>query len=121
MEFVLLGIWPNRKSRDSLNEGVANKGQTTIDGINRLVCTVKSSTSGYKVIVYIDGVEYRGVRFFQVSPGWRSHVKNVPLFAPETLTLLPDTCKKHENVEQNEAPSGTIGTLHSEFLLSNPL
>lgn len=32
-----------------------------------------------RVIVYIDGTEWTGVKFFQLSSQWQTHVKNFPV------------------------------------------
>lgn len=69
-----------------------------IDGIARLICSPKQShpvplrgnffylkklyfrynylTSN---IVYIDGTEWTGVKFFQLSSQWQTHVRNFPV------------------------------------------
>lgn len=31
------------------------------------------------ITVYIDGTEWTGVKFFQVSSQWQTHVKNFPI------------------------------------------
>nr|XP_027205302.1 phosphofurin acidic cluster sorting protein 2-like [Dermatophagoides pteronyssinus] len=49
----------------------------TIDGICRLVCSYKTSQSPIKLI--IDGVEYSGVKFFQLTPQWQTQVKFFPV------------------------------------------
>lgn len=49
----------------------------TIEGICRLVCSYKTSQSPIKLI--IDGVEYSGVKFFQLTPQWQTQVKFFPI------------------------------------------
>ena len=71
----------------------------TIEGICRLVCSYKTSQSPIKckfyfiliysnffsfiiflvIIVIIDGVEYSGVKFFQLTPQWQTQVKFFPI------------------------------------------
>lgn len=49
----------------------------TVDGINRLICTSKSQNHSLKVTV--DGVEWTGVKFFQLSSQWQTHIKHFPV------------------------------------------
>lgn len=55
----------------------ATKSQQ-IDSISRLICTSKSQN--HLLSVSIDGVEWTGVKFFQVSAQWQTHVKHFPVF-----------------------------------------
>ncbi|ESO83532.1 hypothetical protein LOTGIDRAFT_169225 [Lottia gigantea] len=48
-----------------------------IDGINRLICTSKSQNFTLKVV--IDSVEWTGVKFFQLSSQWQTHIKSMPI------------------------------------------
>jgi len=48
----------------------------TIDGINRLICMTKSS---HPLKVYIDGQDWSGVKFFQLSSHWQTHIKHFPI------------------------------------------
>lgn len=69
-----------------------------IDGVARLICSAKQShpvplrgkfrgcrqaTLGsddfFVSPVYIDGTEWTGVKFFQLSSQWQTHVKNFPV------------------------------------------
>ncbi|XP_052766076.1 phosphofurin acidic cluster sorting protein 2-like isoform X2 [Mya arenaria] len=47
------------------------------DGISRLICTSKSLNHSLKVTV--DGVDWPGVKFFQLSSQWQTHVKQFPV------------------------------------------
>ncbi|ELU12912.1 hypothetical protein CAPTEDRAFT_112775 [Capitella teleta] len=60
-----------KKSKD-----LESKSQM-IDGISRLICTSKAQTN--PLTVNIDGVEWMGVKFFQLSPQWQTHIKLFPL------------------------------------------
>ncbi|KAJ8925718.1 hypothetical protein NQ315_009565 [Exocentrus adspersus] len=45
-----------------------------VEGVSRLICSARAShTTPMKV--YIDGVEFGGVKFFQLSSTWQTHVK----------------------------------------------
>jgi len=48
-----------------------------VDGISRLVCTSKSQSHPFTVS--IDGSELMGVKFFQLSCQWQTHVKHIPV------------------------------------------
>ena len=47
-----------------------------IDGINRLICMSKSNLP---LTVSIDGQDWCGVKFFQVSSQWQTHIKHLPV------------------------------------------
>ncbi|XP_076258542.1 phosphofurin acidic cluster sorting protein KrT95D isoform X2 [Rhynchophorus ferrugineus] len=47
-----------------------------VEGVSRLICSAKASHT-VPMRVYIDGVEYSGVKFFQLSSTWQTHVKNL--------------------------------------------
>ena len=47
-----------------------------IDGINRLICMSKSNLP---LKVAIDSQEWSGVKFFQVSSQWQTHIKYLPV------------------------------------------
>ncbi|XP_061167952.1 phosphofurin acidic cluster sorting protein 2-like isoform X4 [Saccostrea echinata] len=55
-----------------------------VEGINRLICTTK--TQSYSLKVMVDGVEWTGVKFFQLSTNWQTHIKHFPI----TLHGNPD-------------------------------
>ncbi|KAK3700294.1 hypothetical protein RRG08_033571 [Elysia crispata] len=57
-----------------------------IEGVNRMVCTSKSQNVKLKVLV--DGVEWTGVKFFQLSSQWQTHVKNFPVVVFGSLDCL---------------------------------
>ncbi|XP_073950867.1 phosphofurin acidic cluster sorting protein 2-like [Choristoneura fumiferana] len=58
--------------------GEAEPGRTqTVDGVARLICSAKSNHS-VPLKVYIDGTEWNGVKFFQLSTQWQTHVKTFP-------------------------------------------
>ncbi|CAM1328414.1 PACS1 (predicted) [Pycnogonum litorale] len=48
-----------------------------VEGINRLICSTKSQPSQLRV--NIDGVEWHGVKFFQLSSQWQTHIKHFPI------------------------------------------
>ncbi|KAJ8713824.1 hypothetical protein PYW08_007444 [Mythimna loreyi] len=50
----------------------------TVDGVARLICSAKSSHN-VPLKVYIDGTELNGVKFFQLSTQWQTHVKTFPV------------------------------------------
>ncbi|CAH1130756.1 unnamed protein product [Ceutorhynchus assimilis] len=47
-----------------------------VEGVSRLICSARASHST-PMRVYIDGVEFNGVKFFQLSSTWQTHVKNL--------------------------------------------
>lgn len=49
--------------------------QQQIEGISRLICMAKSSP----LRVAIDGHEWTGVKFFQLSGQWQTHIKYCPV------------------------------------------
>ncbi|KAL5284951.1 PACS1 family protein [Megaselia abdita] len=49
-----------------------------IEGVARLICSPKQSHPT-PMRVYIDGTEWTGVKFFQLSSQWQTHVKNFPV------------------------------------------
>ncbi|KAK2170730.1 hypothetical protein LSH36_1g24001 [Paralvinella palmiformis] len=48
-----------------------------MEGINRLICTSKTQT--HPLTVSIDTVDWFGVKFFQLSAQWQTHVKYFPV------------------------------------------
>ncbi|EDW84541.1 uncharacterized protein Dwil_GK13084, isoform A [Drosophila willistoni] len=49
-----------------------------VEGVARLICSPKQSHP-VPLRVFIDGTEWTGVKFFQVSSQWQTHVKNFPI------------------------------------------
>ncbi|XP_065372079.1 phosphofurin acidic cluster sorting protein 2 isoform X3 [Calliphora vicina] len=49
-----------------------------VEGVARLICSPKQSHP-IPLRVYIDGTEWTGVKFFQLSSQWQTHVKNFPI------------------------------------------
>ncbi|XP_066262450.1 phosphofurin acidic cluster sorting protein 1 [Euwallacea similis] len=47
-----------------------------VEGVSRLICSARASHTT-PLRVYIDGVEFNGVKFFQLSSTWQTHVKNL--------------------------------------------
>ncbi|KAF5301206.1 hypothetical protein FQA39_LY10792 [Lamprigera yunnana] len=47
-----------------------------VEGISRLICSVRASHSP-PMRVFIDGTEWNGVKFFQLSSTWQTHIKNL--------------------------------------------
>ncbi|KAL4237224.1 Phosphofurin acidic cluster sorting protein 1 [Mactra antiquata] len=47
------------------------------ESINRLICTSKSLNQSLKVTV--DGIDWLGVKFFQLSSQWQTHIKHFPV------------------------------------------
>ncbi|XP_035669240.1 phosphofurin acidic cluster sorting protein 2-like isoform X7 [Branchiostoma floridae] len=62
-----------KKAKDKEAE---SKSQT-IEAVNRLICTSKSQSSPLKVT--IDGSDWSGVKFFQLSAQWQTHIKHFPV------------------------------------------
>lgn len=83
------------KKKEKDREG---EKEQTVDGVARLICSPKQShpiplrgkfflivswnvekNNNYFNLVYIDGTEWTGVKFFQLSSQWQTHVKNFPV------------------------------------------
>jgi hypothetical protein len=56
--------------------GETDAKSQTIDGISRLICMTKSN---HPLKVAIDGHEWSGVKFFQLSSQWQTHIKYLPV------------------------------------------
>jgi hypothetical protein len=56
--------------------GESDSKLQNIDGITRLICLSKSSQP---LRVSIDGAEWTGVKFFQLSSQWQTHIKHLPV------------------------------------------
>lgn len=55
--------------------GDADSKFQSIDGVNRLICMTKN----HPMKVAIDSQEWNGVKFFQVSSQWQTHIKFLPV------------------------------------------
>ncbi|XP_046750893.1 phosphofurin acidic cluster sorting protein 2 isoform X1 [Diprion similis] len=62
-----------KKEKEKENEP---KSQT-VDGVARLICSAKTHNIPLKVS--IDGTEWYGVKFFQLSAQWQTHIKTFPV------------------------------------------
>ncbi|XP_012262160.2 phosphofurin acidic cluster sorting protein 2 isoform X3 [Athalia rosae] len=62
-----------KKEKEKENEP---KSQT-VDGVARLICSAKTHNIPLKVS--IDGTEWYGVKFFQLSAQWQTHIKTFPI------------------------------------------
>uniref|UniRef100_A0A182Q6B5 Phosphofurin acidic cluster sorting protein 2 n=1 Tax=Anopheles farauti TaxID=69004 RepID=A0A182Q6B5_9DIPT len=49
-----------------------------VEGVARLICSPKQSHP-VPLRVYIDGTEWTGVKFFQLTSQWQTHIKNFPI------------------------------------------
>ncbi|XP_011142665.1 phosphofurin acidic cluster sorting protein 2 isoform X3 [Harpegnathos saltator] len=74
-----------KKEKEKENEP---KSQT-VDGVTRLICSAK--THNIPLRVSIDGTEWYGVKFFQLSAQWQTHIKTFPIalleYNPQQQTL----------------------------------
>ncbi|PSN31243.1 Phosphofurin acidic cluster sorting protein 2, partial [Blattella germanica] len=55
-----------------------------VEGVSRLICSAKTHSVPLKVS--IDGTEWSGVKFFQLSAQWQTHIKHFPV----TLFNFPE-------------------------------
>ncbi|CAK9822163.1 Phosphofurin acidic cluster sorting protein 2 [Anthophora retusa] len=62
-----------KKEKEKENEP---KSQT-VEGVTRLICSAK--THNIPLRVSIDGNEWYGVKFFQLSAQWQTHIKTFPI------------------------------------------
>ena len=78
-----------KKAKDS------DQKKETIDGLTRLVCTSRTQDVPLKgkflllkifnrikifqFLVLIDGIEWKNIKFFQVSSQWQGHIKSLNL------------------------------------------
>ncbi|KAK0164559.1 hypothetical protein PV328_003174 [Microctonus aethiopoides] len=62
-----------KKEKEKENEP---KSQA-VDGVTRLICSAK--THNIPLRVTIDGTEWYGVKFFQLSAQWQTHIKTFPV------------------------------------------
>jgi len=56
----------------------------SVDGITRLICLSKSQAP---LKVHIDGIEWMGVKFFQLSSQWQTHIKYFPVAGVSTIGI----------------------------------
>lgn len=76
-----------------------NEREQIVDGVARIICSQKSHHAPLRgkivsidrntrnkfikkkthILVYIDGTEWTGVKFFQLSSQWQTHVRNFPI------------------------------------------
>jgi uncharacterized protein YqjF (DUF2071 family) len=82
-----------RLGKKKEKEKDAEPRSQTVDGISRLICSAKASHNT-PMKVYVDGVEFNGVKFFQLSSTWQTHVKQlsvalvgVPLASAEVNSM----------------------------------
>ncbi|XP_038206438.1 phosphofurin acidic cluster sorting protein 1 isoform X2 [Zerene cesonia] len=64
------------KKKEKSGESEAGRAHS-VEGVARLICSAKGSHTPLKV--YIDGTEWTGVKFFQLSTQWQTHVKTFPV------------------------------------------
>jgi hypothetical protein len=62
-----------RKDKEKDPSEVKSQG---VDGITRLICLSKGQNP---LKVHIDGLEWWGVKFFQLSSHWQTHIKHFPV------------------------------------------
>ncbi|XP_014298743.1 phosphofurin acidic cluster sorting protein 2 isoform X3 [Microplitis demolitor] len=62
-----------KKEKEKENEP---KSQA-VDGVTRLICSAKTHNIPWRVT--IDGTEWYGVKFFQLSAQWQTHIKTFPV------------------------------------------
>ncbi|XP_018904006.1 phosphofurin acidic cluster sorting protein 2 isoform X2 [Bemisia tabaci] len=55
-----------------------------VDGITRLICSPKTQHAPLKVI--IDGADWSGVKFFQLSSQWQTHIRHFPVLLFSEIT-----------------------------------
>ncbi|XP_026725764.1 phosphofurin acidic cluster sorting protein 1 isoform X2 [Trichoplusia ni] len=77
------------KKKEKTGEAEVGRAQT-VDGVARLICSAKSSHN-VPLKVYIDGTELNGVKFFQLSTQWQTHVKTFPVATCGAPLAPPET------------------------------
>ncbi|XP_072930175.1 phosphofurin acidic cluster sorting protein 1 [Epargyreus clarus] len=65
------------KKKERSGEAEPGRAQS-VEGVARLICSAKGSHNA-PLKVYIDGTEWNGVKFFQLSTQWQTHVKTFPV------------------------------------------
>ncbi|KAE8741041.1 hypothetical protein FOCC_FOCC013453 [Frankliniella occidentalis] len=64
------------KKKEKERESETGKSQS-VDGVSRLICSPKIHNIPLRVS--IDGTEWSGVKFFQLSAQWPTHIKHFPV------------------------------------------
>ncbi|XP_063627542.1 phosphofurin acidic cluster sorting protein 1 isoform X5 [Cydia splendana] len=77
------------KKKEKTGEAEPGRAQT-VDGVARLICSAKGSHN-LPLKVYIDGTEWNGVKFFQLSTQWQTHVKTFPVATCGAPLAPPET------------------------------
>ncbi|XP_069360830.1 phosphofurin acidic cluster sorting protein 1 isoform X5 [Maniola hyperantus] len=77
------------KKKEKSGETEPGRAQS-VEGVARLICSVKGSHSA-PLKVYIDGTEWNGVKFFQLSTQWQTHVKTFPVATCGAPLAPPET------------------------------
>ncbi|XP_065322805.1 uncharacterized protein LOC135929975 isoform X2 [Gordionus sp. m RMFG-2023] len=77
----------NLGKKSKINENSDILSQNNVQRL--VVCSTKSLTHPLKVIV--DGVEWNGVKFFQVSSQWQTHIKYFPLLLSPAQPIPSNT------------------------------
>ncbi|GBP68230.1 Phosphofurin acidic cluster sorting protein 2 [Eumeta japonica] len=77
------------KKKEKTGEAEVGRAQT-VEGVARLICSAKGS-HGLPLKVYIDGTEWNGVKFFQLSTQWQTHVKTFPVATIGAPLAPPET------------------------------
>jgi hypothetical protein len=94
LQVLRLGVPSNDQPNFNMHYGLKEKKQKTVmrlgkkkekdkeaeirsvDGIIRLICLSKGQAP---LKVHIDGLEWTGVKFFQLSSQWQTHIKYFPV------------------------------------------
>ncbi|XP_039757674.1 phosphofurin acidic cluster sorting protein 1 isoform X6 [Pararge aegeria] len=77
------------KKKEKSGETESGRAQT-VEGVARLICSVKGSHNA-PLKVYIDGTEWNGVKFFQLSTQWQTHIKTFPVATCGAPLAPPET------------------------------
>ncbi|XP_050354323.1 phosphofurin acidic cluster sorting protein 1 isoform X1 [Nymphalis io] len=77
------------KKKEKSGETEPGRAQT-VEGVARLICSAKGSHNA-PLKVYIDGTEWNGVKFFQLSTQWQTHVKTFPVATCGAPLAPPET------------------------------
>ncbi|XP_034250250.1 phosphofurin acidic cluster sorting protein 2 isoform X2 [Thrips palmi] len=76
------------KKKEKERDSETGKNQS-VDGVSRLICSPKIHNIPLRVS--IDGTEWSGVKFFQLSAQWPTHIKHFPLTLLGSVSLPTDT------------------------------